>query len=121
MAKHNEVGKRGEEIAAQFFQEQGFTLLARNWRYRQAEIDLIAKDSLGELVFIEVRTRSSGRFGPAGSLSGKKMRLLADAANAYLESIGHSWTYRFDLIGIILVKNGPPLIEHYPDAFFPGS
>lgn len=121
MAGHNDVGRRGEEIAARYLCAKNYILLTRNWRHRQAEIDLIAKDPSHELVFVEVRTRSSGQFGPPGTLSQKKMRLLADAANAYLELIGHTWTYRFDLIGVILVQNGPPLITHYPDAFFPGS
>ena len=56
MAKHNELGKKGEEIAAQYLSEKGYEILERNWRNRHKEIDIIAKDG-NELVIVEVKTR----------------------------------------------------------------
>lgn len=95
-------------------------MLEINWRYRKAELDLIAKD--GEtLVFIEVKTRSTDLFGqPTESISQRKKSLLADAAAAYMEHIGHEWAIRFDVISIIYRDEKHYTIEHFEDAFFPG-
>jgi len=60
MAKHNEFGKQGEELAAQFLMEKGYEILERNWRNRHKEIDIIAKDG-EELVIVEVKTRKSAQ------------------------------------------------------------
>ncbi len=120
MAKHNETGKIGEHLARTFLESKGFLILEVNWRYRKAELDLIAKD--GEtLVFIEVKTRSTDLFGqPTESISARKKQLLADAASAYIEQIGHDWAIRFDVISIIYKSAEHYTIEHFEDAFFPG-
>ena len=62
MAEHNEMGKEGEELAAEYLVKQGYTIEARNWRYGHEEIDIIArKDDL--LLIVEVKTRRSNYFG----------------------------------------------------------
>lgn len=102
MAQHNDIGKAGEHLARTFLESKGYHILESNWRYRRAELDLIAKDA-ETLVFIEVKTRSTDLFGqPTESISDRKKRLLADAASAYMEHIGHEWAIRFDVISIIL-------------------
>jgi len=121
MAIHNEIGQRGEALAAQFLEAQKYQILARNWRHRRAEIDLIVQAPEQILVFVEVRTRSNDLFGlPGIDISERKKQLIFDAANAYMESINYQWAIRFDLIGIVLHDSRPPEIAHYEDAFLPG-
>ncbi len=58
MAEHNELGKKGENLAVEFLQKEGYKILDRNWTFQKAEIDIIAqKDEI--LAVIEVKTRSS--------------------------------------------------------------
>lgn len=120
MAKHLETGKKGEEMAVSFLEKSGYQILATNWRHRRAEIDIIAKDE-DILVFVEVKTRSDDFFGnPSSFVSAKKERLLFDAANVYMEQIGHDWEIRFDIIGIVLWSADRVDFRHFKDAFFPG-
>ncbi|MFM9908090.1 MAG: YraN family protein, partial [Chitinophagaceae bacterium] len=84
MASHNETGKKGEELAAAWLEESGFCLLHRNWRHSHYEIDIIATKS-NKVHFIEVKTRSSNRFGfPEESVSDKKIENLMQAAEEFL-------------------------------------
>lgn len=119
MARHNETGKKGEEIALNFLSENGYKILESNWRFGRAEIDIIAKkDDI--LIFVEVKTRSGVSFGmPEDFVSEKKESLIMDAANEYMKLIGHDWEIRFDIIGILVLKGKSPAIRHIEDAFFP--
>ena len=119
MANHLKTGEKGEALAREFIEQLGYIVQEQNWRYKRAEVDLIAKD--GEiLVFVEVKTRSTAIFGePALAVSAKKQQLLADAASAYMEAVDHHWEIRFDIVSIILSEDSFEL-EHYKDAFFPG-
>jgi len=120
MAKHNEIGQLGEQLAAQLLQQKGYTLLERNWRCNRAEIDLICKQA-ETLIFIEVKTRSTTDFGtPDAFVTPRKKRLLAGAATAYMEQVGHEWEMRFDIISVVLRTGQSPEVVHYEDAFFPG-
>ena len=78
------LGARGEQLAADWYTAQGYTVVARNWRCRDGELDLVvARD--GELVFCEVKTRSSDRFGvPAEAVTWAKQRRLRVLAARYL-------------------------------------
>lgn len=120
-AEHLELGKRGEEIACQFLEEElGCRILERNWRSGKAEIDIIA--ALGEtIVFIEVKTRrKKGLYGPEGAVSAAKQRLIAQAAAEYLFDMQHQWAFRFDIMAILWNTEEQYTIQHFPDAFFPG-
>ncbi|MEM1326568.1 MAG: YraN family protein [Bacteroidota bacterium] len=119
MATKKEIGNQGEQLAADYLSAKGYRVLERNWRFSRAEVDIIAMD--GEiLVFVEVKTRSSTYFGePEAFVSETQERLLLDAANVYMEQIGHDWEIRFDIIGIVLLNIGHPDIRHFEDAFFP--
>ncbi len=120
MAKHYQIGKAGELLAARFLIEKGYTILERNWRFSKAEVDLIARDD-ETLVFVEVKTRSTDYFGkPEEFVSPQKERLLAEAASVYMEQIGHQWAIRFDLVSVIYRHEQDFAIEHLEDAFFPG-
>jgi putative endonuclease len=119
LSKQQSTGKLGEDIASNFLQKAGYSLLERNWRFRKAEIDIIAKD--GEvLVFVEVKAKSYTYFGaPEESVSSYKEDLIIDAAHQYMIKIGHDWEIRFDIISIVLDKNKGTSITHFKDAFFP--
>lgn len=119
MAKHLETGKKGEEIAGDFLQSQGFKILEKNWRYRRLEVDLIAMDS-DVLVFVEVKTRSNAFFGqPEEFVDKKKEEHLARAAAEYMHQIKHDWAIRFDVVSVILENENKWEVKHLRDAFFP--
>ena len=63
MAAKDEVGRRGEQLAAEFLEGQGLTIVSRNWRCREGELDIVAHDRRNTLVICEVKTRSGERFG----------------------------------------------------------
>lgn len=115
------LGDNGETLAREYLLAQGYRILETQWRHRRAEIDLIAMD--GEvLVFVEVKTRKTDRFGaPAAFVSARKEELMSDGAIAYMEAIGHDQEIRFDIIGITWPLGGHPVLEHFKDAFFPGT
>ncbi len=119
MASHNELGKKGEVLAQKWLSNIGYQILETNWRFSKAEIDIIAKDE-NILVFIEVKTRSYESFGsPETFVDEQKEIFMLDAANVYMEKIGHDWEIRFDIVAVTLYKGRPPKIRHFKDAFFP--
>ena len=116
MAHHNKLGKDGELIAFMFLQKEGFHILKTNWCYQKSEVDIIAqKDDF--LVFIEVKTRGSKKFGkPEEAIDKKKISLYKDAAEGYLEQYPSEAEIRFDVISIVISKDETQ-IEYFPDAF----
>lgn len=112
------IGKMGEDFAADLLKNKSYEILERNWRYKRAEIDLIAKIE-DILVFVEVRTRQHvGLSPPEKSISEKKKLFLISAANAYMDKIGHEWEVRFDVVSIIFDNKLKPNFKHFEDAFF---
>jgi len=117
MARHNEFGEEGEEIAARFLVEKGYRIREKNYRYRKAEIDIIAqKDDI--LAIVEVRARSTDHIIPiADTVNPKKIQLLIKGANHYVTSRGLDVEVRFDIITIL--KNEMDFkIEHLESAFY---
>lgn len=120
MARHNETGKEGEQMALELLRLKGYEIVAVNWRYKRLEIDLIARAG-STLVFVEVKTRSYAYFGrPEAFIDNKKEKRLARAAAAYMQQSGHDWAIRFDVVAILCHKKKAWEIEHIEDAFFPG-
>ena len=118
MARHNELGKKGEHLARKYLEEKGFQIIETNWRHDRDEIDIIAKEN-DELVMVEVKTRSTRYFGdPSEAVGGAKESFLIRAAEAYLELHDINIDTRFDIISIVIDKNGEH-IEHIKDAFYP--
>ena len=118
MAKHNELGKKGEELAVQYLTEQGLEICERNWRNKHKEIDIIAKDG-DELVVVEVKTRQHDDYGePDLAVTRQKQLRLIYAANAYIFSHKLDCNTRFDIVSIVY-NDGNPVIEHIKDAFLP--
>ncbi len=116
MAQHNELGKKGEELALNFLIKNGYTIRDTNWRFQKAEVDIIAEKN-GILAVIEVKTRSSSYFGnPQDFVSPKKIKLLVKAIDEYISSKNLDVEVRFDIIAIVR-KNDEFLIEHIEDAF----
>ena len=110
MAAHNELGKLGEELAVDFLKKEGYTILATNWIFQKAEIDILA--------VVEVKTRSSIEFGlPQDFVKPKKIQLLVKAVDAYVTLNEIDVNVRFDIIAIHKEKESFA-IEHLTDAFF---
>ena len=111
------AGRRGEELAADCLARVGYTILARNWRCPLGELDIVARD--GEtLVFVEVRTRRSARFGsPEESVGFSKRQKLSRLAAFYLHRHGlFDVPARFDVVAVHLLPSGPE-VELIRDAF----
>lgn len=117
MANHNDLGTLGESLAQQYLQELGYTIVAQNWHWGKAEVDIIAYDR-EILVFVEVKTRQQATFGPPElAVTPKKQQLLYELATEYMYQVEHEQEFRFDVIAIVIK---PKLnIQHFPDAFFP--
>ncbi|HBG92642.1 MAG: YraN family protein [Nitrospirae bacterium RIFOXYB2_FULL_43_5] len=111
-----QVGSKGEDLAAEFLKDNGYRIIARNYKTPIGELDIIAKD--GEiLVFIEVKTRSSNAYGyPFEAVGSRKKHKLKNLALLYLKNQKKNCAVRFDVISINLngTKNE---IEHIKDAF----
>ena len=120
MASTQVTGQLGEAIAEGYLTEQGYTIQTTSYRYKRAEIDIIAsKDD--SLYFIEVKTRRGFDHGhPSLAVTKKKEQLMAKAAANYMYEANHEWAFRFDIIAIVLYKDGNYDLEHLEDVFFPG-
>lgn len=85
MGRNQVLGAKGEELVSQFVSSQGYKILERNWRIKEGEIDLIALSKSGQITFIEVKTRSSEKFGhPLEAISRDKAHRLQKLALAWL-------------------------------------
>lgn len=116
MATHNELGEKGEQLAVDYLQQKGYKILERNWRFKKAEVDIIAQKN-DFLIAVEVKTRTSNYFGnPQDFVNHKKIQLLVEAINEYVISNDLDVEVRFDIIAIIQNKNTTK-IEHLEDAF----
>jgi len=117
LAQHNELGKKGEELAVQFLIENGYTILERNYRFNKAEVDIIALQN-DILAIVEVKTRSSLDFGnPESFLKPRQIKNLVKAVNYYVETSNLDVEIRFDIISI-LKENGNYTLKLIKNAFF---
>ncbi|MGI2335275.1 MAG: YraN family protein [Dehalogenimonas sp.] len=109
------TGQNGEAIARKYLENNGYRILAANWRSKNAEIDLIAKKAK-EIVFVEVRSKSTEDFGtPAESVTLHKQRKLINAAQCYIVENQIDAEWRIDFIGIQFIEETHRL-EHIPYA-----
>ncbi len=118
MAEHNDLGKKGEELAVEFLLKKNYEILETNWVYEKAEIDIIAKkDNI--LAIIEVKTRSSLEYGlPQDFVKQKKIKLLVKAVNEYIIINNLDINVRFDIIAIHKEQNNTYNVEYLQDAFY---
>lgn len=118
MAKHYDLGKQGEEIAANYLAGKGYQIIERNWRFGKDEIDIIAEHD-NFLVVVEVKTRSSSFYGnPEEAVDEQKQRFLIRATNEYVNQKEIDLEVRFDIFSIIIESNNQT-INHIKDAFYP--
>ncbi|GLZ75659.1 UPF0102 protein [Actinorhabdospora filicis] len=110
----NRLGRFGEEIAARHLGEDGMTVLDRNWRCRHGELDLIAREKRGTVVFCEVKTRRTERQGtPFEAVDEAKARRIRRLAAEWLkEHPGSGERLRFDVIGVVVPADGPVQLRH---------
>jgi putative endonuclease len=111
------LGKRGEDLACVELQRRGYAILARRYRTRFGEIDIIARD--GETtVIVEVKTRDGDKFGDgADAMTAWKQRRVANMAVDYLSRHKlHDRPCRFDVVAID-VSVSPPAVEIYVNAY----
>jgi putative endonuclease len=114
----HDLGRRGEDLVAKYIQTRGLTLLCRNWRCREGEIDIIATDG-DMLVVCEVKTRTTNEFGtPADAMSQKKIRCVRAATNRWLREFQVPYVaIRYDLAELWWPTTGKPHLQYRRDAF----
>jgi len=110
-----DLGKKGEEIAACFFESQGCKILARNHRIGRLEVDLILQDQ-DCLVFVEVKTRKGGLEDSLMAVDRKKQSHIREAAEKYCLENGWELQPRFDVVSIHYTY-GKWNLEHFPNSF----
>ncbi|GAA1813505.1 YraN family protein [Agromyces neolithicus] len=113
MAHNEELGRRGEQLAVDHLEARGMAVLERNWRCRLGEIDIVARDG-GDLVFVEVKTRSNGDYGhPFEAITPIKLARLRRLAIAWCEaSESTTARIRIDAVAVLVPAESPALIEH---------
>ncbi len=107
MAYHNDTGKKGESLAAIWFEEKGYSILHTNWRHKNLEVDIIASKN-NMLHFIEVKAVTTLKFGdPEDKVSEKKIRNLINASEEFLFQHPQWQRIQFDVLSVTMVKNYP--------------
>lgn len=117
-AHHIALGRQGEDIAVAYMQRRGWKILARNFRSGRGEIDCIARDGR-VLVFAEVKTRRHTRYGaPREAVTPYKQQVLRRTAQAYLlEQDCTDTICRFDVVEVMMGKDGVPRVTYWENAF----
>lgn len=102
-----DLGRLGENIAARYLLEQGYSVVGRNWRCAGGELDIIAEKG-DWLVFVEVRSRSGEGYGsPEESITPAKRSRLLELAQAYLQQTGQlDRKWRVDVVALLLDRHG---------------
>jgi putative endonuclease len=114
MSEKIKTGSKGENLAAEFLKGKGFKIVARNYRFKHAEIDLIIQRD-DWLIFVEVKTRSSNSFGePEEFVTEFKARKIFEAAEAYIFKTDWQGHVRFDVVSVMLGQNSE--VVHFEDA-----
>ena len=113
-----DLGNRGERIAAAHLIDSGLRVLDRNWRCREGELDIVAREG-NALVFCEVKTRRATGFGhPVEAVTPRKQRRLRTLAQRWLAAHDeHAPELRFDVVGVLVRPDRPALVSHLRAAF----
>jgi putative endonuclease len=131
MKKHNkQIGKLGEDLAAEYLQKQGYEILARNWGNKWGEIDIICREhpgvhhprgdkliTPGVVVFVEVKTKTGTAFGgPHEMVDSRKLFQIRRIAALYPAGINQS--KRIDVVAVVLDREKTPLfLNHYQAVY----
>ena len=118
MNRQKTFGKLGEDCAAKFLEAKGYSIIARNFRIRSAEIDIIAQFD-GVIVFVEVKTRSDTLHGlPREAVDLRKQKKIIEAASVFLQDENFAdCACRFDVIEVYLRGGLVEEINHIENAF----
>jgi len=121
MAEHNKLGTWGEELAANYLREKGYTIRDTDWKLGKRDLDIVAlTPDQRTLVFVEVKTRISDAITkPEDAVDIKKIRSIGYTANSYIKELDIDLETRFDIISIIGKHGEQTRIEHIEDAFNP--
>lgn len=118
MARHNDTGRRGEDLAVELLVSKGYAIVDRNWKCGRKEIDIVAERN-GRLAIVEVKTRTDPTMGdPIDAVDSRKRMAMVRAGVAYLEAYDLPHELQFDIIGISGTGDDMT-IEHLEDAFPP--
>ena len=108
MARHNDFGKKGEALAAEWLVQKGYRILHRNWRHGRYEVDIIAALD-GIYHFIEVKTGSTTDFGyPEEKVDNRKIKNLMRGAAAWLHQFPGSKRIQYDILAISIGSGDDP-------------
>ena len=107
MASHNNFGKWGEDVAANYLLENGFEILARNWRHGHKEIDIIAQRN-GALYFVEVKTRHGEQWNAEDAITSKKRTLMWRAMMAWKLQHPSLMPVHYPVIAVVIHELGAP-------------
>ena len=118
MSKHNKIGIKGEQIAADFLLNKGYIIIHRNWRSGRKELDIIAEKS-DMLIIVEIKTRTGVGLGyPEEAVNKKKQQFLRTAAEAFAADNPRYRNIRFDIISILMNGDNAKEIIHFEEAFY---
>ena len=116
MTLNQESGKYGEQLASDFLRNLGWDIRELNYRYKHAEIDIVAVSG-NLMIFVEVKTRKSRSFGhPEDFVDHRKSELIIRAADHYINQMNWQGNIRFDIVAVITGKDVE--IVHFEDAFY---
>jgi putative endonuclease len=119
MTVQKDLGEAGEQIAFEYLINKGYYIKERNWRYKNAEIDIIATHN-HQLIIVEVKTRSAVIYEePRDAITDQKIRFLTHAAEEYIIGNEIDLETRFDVIAIKWFGKGKYELQHIEDAFTP--
>jgi putative endonuclease len=118
-ATPNDLGARGERLAAEHYRRQGGRCLAMNWRHGRDELDLVVLEGV-VLVFVEVKPRTAERGGEGyWAVNRRKKKALRRAAGGWIRQIGGKCHTRFDVVEVLVCKEGTVrLLQHRGEVLF---
>lgn len=113
-------GHHGENLAIAWLQQNGYVILARNWRAGHHELDIVASHQ-SILCFVEVKTRTYQYYGaPEDFLTPAQQKRIWQAACVYMRKNNYDGEVRFDIVSVYSPGGQLPVIRHLKDVFFPG-
>jgi putative endonuclease len=119
LSEYEDLGKKGEEIAQAYLASKGYKILDVNWHFGHKEIDVVARQGQ-EIVVAEVKTRLENfAVEPWEAVTGSKIRNIVEVADAWLQIHKVDLETRFDVISIVINKDGSHRLEHFEGAFIP--
>lgn len=118
MAESHNLGKKGEDLAAEHLKKSGYKILNRNWNAGKHEVDIIAENK-DFIIFCEVKTRSEDfQMHPVTAVTREKQRSLIFCADIYIQRYNITKECRFDVITVIKAFDSFQ-VDHIEDAFYP--